>query len=77
MHVGVLEAGDQHSALQVDDRRARPDQVARLVVAHGDDPSLVDRHGARAGSRGIRREHGATREDQIGEHPLRLAATRA
>ncbi|GAA1250723.1 hypothetical protein GCM10009646_43100 [Streptomyces aureus] len=66
MCVRVLEAGDEQLSLQVHHFGGRADELAYLVVAHGDDPLAAYGHGGRArpgGGEGVDRAAG---EDEIG-----------
>ena len=67
--VRVLEAGQHHAALDVDDPRARPGQLRDLRgAADGDDAAVRDRHRLVHAAGSVDRVDDAVREDQVGRH---------
>lgn len=64
--VGVLEAGDEQAACEVDDLRPRADELADLVVADGGDPVAGDGDRGGTGAGRVHREDGAAGEDEVG-----------
>lgn len=63
--VGVLEAGEQQLACQVDDFGVRADELAHLVVADGGDPPVAHGHGGGPAAGGIDGVHGTAGEDEV------------
>lgn len=66
MDVGVLEAGEERSAREVDDFGARPGQFAHLVVADRGDAAVGDGDGGGAAAGRVHGEDGAAGEDEVG-----------
>ena len=67
VHVRILEAGEHHPSLQLDDLRAWADEARRnAVAADVDDPAVAhgDRRGPASGR--VHRVHGAAAEHEVG-----------
>ena len=73
MAVRVLESGEHHPAVEVDDPRRRPPQPVHLVcVADGGDTPGLDRHGGGGAPGGVHRVHGRAAQDQIRGHARQM-----
>ncbi len=66
MDVRVLEARQQHAALEVDHVGGRADELAHVVVrSHRDDPAVSYRDGLRERPGRVDRVHGAVHEGEV------------
>ncbi len=67
MNVGILEAGQEHPALEIHHLRSGPHEACRQAIGpHVDDAPAANGHGARPASRSVHRVDGAIPEDQVG-----------